>query len=44
VAVILTIGSRSDEDRGEYPDIDLKFSGPRYSGKGAFYHKDGTPY
>jgi uncharacterized cupin superfamily protein len=43
-AVLLVVGSRSDADHGEYPDIDLKFSEGRYSGKGKYLHKDGTPY
>jgi uncharacterized cupin superfamily protein len=42
--VLLVVGSRSDADHGEYPDIDLKFSEGRYSGKGKYLHKDGTPY
>jgi hypothetical protein len=28
----------TDKDYGEYPDIDLRFSGDGY------LHKDGTPY
>jgi uncharacterized cupin superfamily protein len=43
-AVILTVGSRNDADEGEYSDIDMTFSGPRYSGKGRYLKKDGTPY
>lgn len=43
-AVLLVVGSRNDEDHGEYSDIDMKFSGARYSGKGQYTHKDGTPY
>ena len=43
-AVLLVVGSRSDDDHGEYPDIDLKFSRGRYSGKGGYLHKDGSPY
>jgi len=42
-AVMLVVGSRSDEDFGEYPDIDLKFVAGRYSGGGGFQRKDGTP-
>ena len=39
------VGSRNDEDHGEYPDIDLAFTAGRYSGKGGGYrHKDGRPY
>lgn len=40
----LVVGSRDDEDHGEYPDIDMVFAPGRYSGKGGFRHKDGTPY
>ena len=43
-AVLLTIGSRDDEDSGEYPDIDMRFSPGRYTGRGGFVRKDGTPY
>lgn len=42
--VLLVVGSRHDADHGEYPDIDLKFTAGRYSGGGAYQHKDGTPY
>jgi uncharacterized cupin superfamily protein len=41
---LLVVGSRIDEDSGEYPDIDLAFMPGRYSGKGGFRKKDGTPY
>jgi uncharacterized cupin superfamily protein len=43
-AVLLVVGSRNDEDHGEYPDIDLVFAAGRYSGKGGYRHKDGTSY
>lgn len=45
-ASFLVVGTRDDEDHGEYPDIDLAFGRGRYSGdKRAIYrHKDGTPY
>ena len=43
-AVLLVVGSRHDEDEGEYPDIDMRFTKGRYQGKGAFVHKDGSPY
>ncbi len=40
-AVVLEIGSRkSEQDEGDYPDIDLKF----LKGRAGFAHKDGTPY
>jgi uncharacterized cupin superfamily protein len=42
--VLLVVGSRSDEDYGEYPDIDMKFLAGRYSGKGGFVKKDGSPF
>lgn len=40
----LVVGSRHDDDHGEYPDIDLQFSAGRHSGQGAYLHKNGTPY
>jgi len=43
-AEILVVGSRSDEDQSEYPDIDLKRSAGRYAGRAAYRHKDGSPY
>jgi uncharacterized cupin superfamily protein len=43
-AVMLVVGTRSDADEGEYSDIDMKFTGARYSGKGRYTKKDGTPY
>jgi len=43
-AILLTIGSRHDDDFGEYPDIDLAFDAGRYTGGGGYRHKDGTPY
>ena len=43
-ARILTIGSRFDDDHGEYPDIDMKFGGARYQGRVQYTRKDGTPY
>lgn len=42
-AVVLTVGTRDDADHGEYPDVDLAFTAGRYSGGGAYTHKDGTP-
>ena len=41
---ILVVGSRHEEDHGEYSDIDLIFTAGRYEGKGGFRHKDGRPY
>ena len=43
-ARMLVVGSRSDEDHGEYPDLDLVFAAGRYSGGGGYLHRDGTPY
>ena len=43
-ALLLTVGSRNDDDSGEYSDIDMKFLAGRYSGKGGYTKKDGTPY
>ena len=43
-ALLLVVGSRNDEDGGQYPDLDMIFSPGRYSGGGGFRHKDGTPY
>ena len=41
-AVILVVGGRSDEDHGEYSDIDMKFLPGRYSGGGGYRRKDGS--
>ena len=43
-AELLVVGSRHPDDHGEYPDIDMVFTAERYSGTGAYRHKDGTPY
>ena len=43
-AVFLVVGTRDDEDWGEYPDIDLAFTRGRYTGQGRYTHKDGTAY
>jgi uncharacterized cupin superfamily protein len=45
-ATFLVVGSRNDEDYGEYSDIDMAFGPGRYSrGKvWRYQHKDGTPY
>jgi uncharacterized cupin superfamily protein len=42
-AVLLVIGSRSDEDWGEYSDFDMKFHPGRYSGPNIKTRKDGSP-
>jgi len=44
VVRLLVVGTRNDADQGEYPDIDLRATGGRYSGKGRYLHKDGTAY
>jgi uncharacterized cupin superfamily protein len=44
VAEILVVGSRNDEDHGAYSDIDMTFMPGRYSGRGGYRRKDGTPY
>lgn len=45
-ARFLVIGSRHDDDYGEYPDIDMVFGTGRYSGgkAGVFRHRDGRSY
>jgi uncharacterized cupin superfamily protein len=43
-ALVLTVGTRDDADGGEYPDIDMVFKPGRYTGKGGYARKDGTPY
>ena len=42
-ARFLVVGGRGDGDWGEYSDIDMKFHPGRYSGKGGYTKKDGTP-
>jgi len=44
-ATFLVVGTRKDEDHGEYSDIDMTFGPGRCTlGKTASYrHKDGTP-
>ena len=43
-ATFLVAGNRSNEDGGEYSDIDMAFKPGRYTGGGAYFHKDGSPY
>jgi uncharacterized cupin superfamily protein len=43
-AELLIVGSRNDEDHGEYSDIDMVFTAGRYSGKGTYRRKDGSSY
>lgn len=42
---LLVVGSRHDDDHGEYPDIDMIFTAESSGPKGSEYqHKDGRPY
>jgi len=41
---LLVIGTRNDDDYGEYPDIDMKFLAGRYEGSAMFRRKDGSPF
>jgi uncharacterized cupin superfamily protein len=41
--LILTIGSRDNDDWGEYADLDMKFLPGRYAGGGGYTRKDGSP-
>jgi uncharacterized cupin superfamily protein len=43
-ARLLAMSNRSDDDHGEYPDLDLVFTSGRYAGRGEYLHRDGTPY
>jgi uncharacterized cupin superfamily protein len=44
-AVLLVVGSRNEDDYGEYSDIDMKFLADRYSGAGGgFRRKDGSSF
>jgi uncharacterized cupin superfamily protein len=43
-AELLIVGSRNEEDQCEYSDIDMVLTAGRYSGKGGFQRKDGSPY
>jgi uncharacterized cupin superfamily protein len=42
-ATFLVVGTRSNEDWGEYSDIDMRFKPGRYSGGVGYTRKDGTP-
>jgi uncharacterized cupin superfamily protein len=44
MAKILVVGSRSEEDHGEYSDIDMLFTAEKYTGRSEYRRKDGTPY
>ena len=41
---LLVVGSRNDEDHGEYSDIDMAFMPARYSGDSDYRRKDGTSF
>ena len=44
-ATFLVVGTRDNDDHGEYSDIDMVFGSGRYSSRdGVYRHKDGTPY
>jgi uncharacterized cupin superfamily protein len=43
-AQLLVVGSRHDDDHGEYSDIDMQFLPGRYSGKGGYRRKDGSEF
>lgn len=43
-AKLLVVGGRSDEDHGEYSDIDMKFLPGRYSGGGGYRRKDDSSF
>ena len=43
-ATFLVAGNRSNEDGGEYSDIDMAFKPGRYTGGSNYFHKDGSPY
>jgi uncharacterized cupin superfamily protein len=43
-AVLLVVGSRSDEDEWAYSEVDLAVPAGHCSGKVIWRHKDGTPY
>ena len=42
MAIYLEIGDRHDDDKVDYPDIDMKLV--KRDGKWVFLHKDGKPY
>jgi uncharacterized cupin superfamily protein len=43
-AVLVVMGSRSDEDECAFSDIDLAVPAGHYSGPLVWRHRDGTPY
>lgn len=42
-ATFLVVGTRDDQDHGEYSDIDMKFGPGRYGAGGSYTRKDGSP-
>lgn len=42
-AVLLVMGTRHDDDWGEYPDIDMMFHPNRYAGPAGYTRKNGEP-
>ena len=43
-ATFLVVGGRSDEDHGEYSDIDMAFLPNRYAGSKGYTKKDGSSF
>jgi uncharacterized cupin superfamily protein len=43
-AQFLVVGSRNQEDHGEYSDIDMVFTAEKYSGGSRYLRRNGTPY
>lgn len=43
-ALVLTVGTRDEQDWGEYPDIDMVFRRGPSGASGEYAHKDGAPY
>jgi uncharacterized cupin superfamily protein len=43
-ATFLVVGSRNDEDHGEYSDIDMVALPGRYTGRGGFRRRDGSEF
>jgi uncharacterized cupin superfamily protein len=43
-ALILAVGTRDENDWGEYSDIDMTFRAKPQPGGGRYARKDGTPY
>jgi uncharacterized cupin superfamily protein len=43
-ATLLVVGSRHEQDSGEYPDLDLRFVPEDQAPPHGYQHKDGRPY